>query len=1570
MADVSYLLDDDSDFSVDDKISDESDFESDFENIPPPSRKTKGKAPANKVSKKVSKSNSSALSKAKKKAISVDEDDDDNEGVPVAPLAERSLNKKSSSSEKSLKGGNDKNKTVEETYTKMSQLEHILKRPDTYIGSIERITQPMWVLENDEIVQKDITYTPGLYKIYDEILVNAADNKQRDPDMDKLDIDIDAENNLISVKNNGAGLPIHWHSEHECYVPTLVFGHLLTGSNFDDDEKKTTGGRNGYGAKLANIFSREFKVECADSARGKSFSQTFRNNMMESDSPILKNLSPAQIKKGDYVKISFRPDLARFKMDVLDEDTVQLLSKRAYDIAGSMANRAGKTLTVSLNGKKLPIKKFEGYLKLYKGIEPPTAYEIFDDRWEVGVGVSDGTFEQVSFVNAINTSKGGEHVNYIADQVAKHLSEVIAKKNKGGVNIKPAQIKNYMNVFVNCLIENPTFDSQTKEFLTTKKAKFGSKCELSTSFLKKIEKSDVVTKIIQFAKFKEKETLGKKGGKKVVRLTGITKLDDANYAGSAKSKDCTLILTEGDSAKSLAMSGLSVVGRDYYGVFPLKGKPLNVREATLSQVMKNEEIKNVVDIMGLKFGVEYNESNIKTLRYGHLMIMADQDHDGSHIKGLIINFIHTYWPSLLDIPGFLQQFITPIVKATKGKQSKTFFTMPQYHAWKESTGNDAKGWKIKYYKGLGTSTSAEAKEYFSQLDKHEITFANISADEVASAVSVRESIDLDAAVPDQIVSGSQLIEMAFSKKHVEERKKWLNNLKKDTFLDYSEAQIDGIKYSQFINKELILFSQADNIRSIPNIFDGFKPSQRKVLYGCFLKGLKSEMKVAQLSGYIGEKSAYHHGEASLQGTIVNMAQDFVGANNINLLTPSGQFGTRRMGGKDSASPRYIFTKLEKITRAIFHPDDDALLNNLHEDGETIEPEYYMPVIPMILVNGAEGIGTGWSTNIPNFDPRVIISNLRKKIRCEDMEKMHPFYYGFKGDIAPDSSKTGGYTVSGKIERLDDETLLITELPIKTWTQDYKQFLEKMMTGGSEQKKTDGKKNSKADVEPEIKDFKENHTDTTVSFTITASKDLLDQYEKEKGGLLNKFKLLGKISTSNMNVFDEQNRIIKFDSAEKILEYFYTVRLEFYVQRKDYLLTNMRREQRILTNKARFIEEVCAGDLIVSNRKRKDILADLKDRQYELFPKAAKSSQDMSEEEEGEEDIDDDQSSDKYLANGYEYLLGMKIWSLTYEKALKLRQELEEKSKAVTELEATPPSKLWEADLDKIEEALNERDQYYKEAAEEELRSQNKAKKRQNRKKDAKKNKIADSDDSDDDFVMKARKTKTKGTNTRAKICQPEMARRERIVPTKNPDENTAKIIDSGISKKEIPVYSIDDSDDEEEIGISLAERLSKKTSSALCNLTKEQDRVKKRPSPRACLDVNSVDLESFEIERFEPAALTPAPKKVKTNERSKKGSIVIKPIGLEQMDCDDDICEKKETRKTCTKSNSSKAKQSKQKKVTRCIKDIEDEDDDKGSDSDDASFVPPPRQRNVRATKKVTYLEDSDSDEDFSFSEN
>lgn len=343
----------------------------------------------------------------------------------------------------------------------------------------------------------------------------------------------------------------------------------------------------------------------------------------------------------------------------------------------------------------------------------------------------------------------------------------------------------------------------------------------------------------------------------------------------------------------------------------------------------------------------------------------------------------------------MQQFITPIVKISKGKQSRTFFNIPEYELWLESTGNSGKGYNIKYYKGLGTSTSVEAKEYFSNLDIHEINFDRLSEDKIEPT----QEDELADVLPDTVTSGSDLIDMVFRKTRVEDRKHWLNNLVKDTYLDYSATAENGVKYSDFINREYILFSKYDNERSIPHFIDGFKPSQRKVLFGCFKRNLKGEIKVAQLTGYVAEHSAYHHGEQSLQGTIVNMAQNFVGSNNVNLLTPSGQFGTRRMGGKDAASARYIFTKLETITRAIFHSDDSELLTYRTDDGVSIEPEFYVPVIPMVLVNGAEGIGTGWSSSVCNYNPREIVCNLRRKIAGEPMQTMAPWYNGFTGDVS-------------------------------------------------------------------------------------------------------------------------------------------------------------------------------------------------------------------------------------------------------------------------------------------------------------------------------------------------------------------------------------------------------------------------------------------------------------------------------------------------------------------------------------------------------------------------------------------
>jgi DNA topoisomerase-2 len=810
----------------------------------------------------------------------------------------------------------DKRLSVERLYQRKTQLEHILLRPDTYVGSTEESTELTFVYdaENEAIVKRNVTFVPGLYKIYDEILVNAADNKQRDASMKAIKIVIDPEQNLISVWNGGRGIPVEMHATEKMYVPELIFGTLLTSSNYNDEQKKVTGGRNGYGAKLCNIFSTEFTVETASKESGKSFKQTWKNNMGAAGKVKITSSS------SDFTKVTFKPDLAKFKMTHLDSDSVALMTRRAYDLAGCI-----KGVAVHLNGTRLPVKSFKDYVELYvKGDQSQTeeeiprkvVYEAVNPRWEVAVTASNHGFQQASFVNSIATTKGGTHVNYIVDQLVSKLLETAKKKNKGGMDLKPFHIKGHLWVFVNCLIENPTFDSQTKETMTLKVKSFGSTCPLSEKFIKQALSCGVVERVLSWARVKSQDKLAQKQkGSKQNKLRGIPKLDDANEAGGRNSHDCTLILTEGDSAKTLAVSGLGVVGRDHYGVFPLRGKLLNVREASHNQLMNNEEITNVVKILGLHYTKKYTDSaELRSLRYGKLLIMTDQDQDGSHIKGLIINFLHHNWPGLLR-QSFIQQFITPIVKVSKGSREISFFSLPEFEQWKRST-EGAHTWKVKYYKGLGTSTGKEAKEYFSDMERHRIPFKYSGAN------------DDDAIL------------LAFSKKCVERRKEWLTQWlehrreQRDQGLDESllyAEQMDHISYSDFVNKELILFSNMDNERSIPSSVDGLKPGQRKVLFTCFKRNDKREIKVAQLAGSVAEHSAYHHGEQSLMSTIINLAQNFIGSNNINLLQPRGQFGTRLHGGKDAASPRYIFSLLSPLARLLFPVTDDPQLNTLKED---------------------------------------------------------------------------------------------------------------------------------------------------------------------------------------------------------------------------------------------------------------------------------------------------------------------------------------------------------------------------------------------------------------------------------------------------------------------------------------------------------------------------------------------------------------------------------------------------------------------------------------------------------------
>lgn len=1158
--------------------------------------------------------------------------------------------------------------SIENTYQKKSQLEHILLRPDTYIGSVEHVTENMWVYDEEKktMVQRDVTYVPGLYKIFDEILVNAADNKQRDKNMDCIKIEIKPEENLISVWNNGQGIPVVMHKEENMYVPTMIFGHLLTSSNYNDEEEKVTGGRNGYGAKLCNIFSTKFTVETSSYEYRQNFKQTWGSNMTKASEPKVKDSSG-----NDFTKITFCPDLSKFKMEKLDDDIVGLMSRRAFDIAAST-----RGVKVFLNGTRVPVKTFKDYIDFYiksneeaveNGTTPKIVHEIVNDRWEVAMTLSTKGFQQVSFVNSIATTKGGRHVDYIADALCKQIMEVVNKKNKNGAKIKNFQIKSNMWIFINCLIVNPTFDSQTKENMTLQAKSFGSKCALSEKFVNNVIKTTgIIEMILSWAQFKAQSQLAKASGKKQSKIKGVPKLEDANEAGTKNAMKCTLILTEGDSAKSLAVSGLGVIGRDYYGVFPLRGKLLNVREATHKQILENAEINNLIKICGLQYNKKYRtEDDMKTLRYGKIMIMTDQDQDGSHIKGLLINFIHYNWPDLLKM-NFLEEFITPIVKAKKRNSELSFYSLPEFEEWKKNTDNHST-YEIKYYKGLGTSTSKEAKEYFSNMDRHRIRFKyNGQQDD------------------DHII-------LAFSKKHIEHRKEWLTNFmiesKRRKELGIAENYLytkdtKCITYTDFINLELILFSNMDNVRSIPCLVDGLKPGQRKVIFTCIKRNDKREVKVAQLAGSVAEHSAYHHGEQSLCMTIVGLAQNYVGSNNINLLEPRGQFGTRLTGGKDSASPRYIFTKMSPLTRLIIHPNDDPLLKHEYDDNQKIEPTWYIPIIPMILVNGAEGIGTGWSTKIPNYNPREIVRNLRCLLNNESVTPMIPWYKNYRGTV--DDCGDSRYVTSGEIAIIDDEKLEITELPISVWTQTYKENVLEILLNGTDK------------VPATITDYKEYNTDTTVKFVVKVSRAEFNKVEKE--GFHKVFKLQNTLSISSMCLFDDLGCLRKFESVMDILSEYYQLRLNLYVKRKDYLEGMLEAEASKLSFQARFILEKCNGDLVVENKKRKTIIDDLLKVGYLPDPvKEWKERQAIDEDAPLPEDdvVDEDEAgaSEKNFSKltdvkKFDYLLGMSMWMLTDEKKNDLLKQRDQKLTELATLKKKTNADLWREDLDALMEKLD------------------------------------------------------------------------------------------------------------------------------------------------------------------------------------------------------------------------------------------------------------------------------------------
>jgi len=1103
-------------------------------------------------------------------------------------------------------------------YQKKSDRQHVLDNPDTYTGSMESTDCNTYIFDNDTIISKNITIVPGLYKLFDEGAVNCRDhhirqslaiaaNKQNTIPVTRIEFNI-TDDGIITMTNDGNGIDVAKHPEHDVWIPEMIFGHLRTSTNYDKTQKRIVGGKNGFGFKLVLIWSKWGRIETIDHVRKLKYVQEFKNNLTEINPPTI-----TKCRNKPYTTVSFKPDYARLGLTGLSKDMLALFKRRIYDIAAVTDQK----VRVKYNNEVLPIRHFQQYVDLYIGSKDTTKriYEEANKRWEYAVCLSPKEeFTQVSFVNGIFTSKGGKHVDYLLGQIIRKLTAYILQKKK--VTVKASTIKEQLMLFIRCDIENPTFDSQTKDYMTTPSSKFGSTCEVSDKFIEKIAKLGVMDAACALTEVKDNKAAKKTDGNKSKTIRGIHKLVDANDAGTANSNECTLLLVEGDSAKAGTVSGLSKDDRRTIGVYPLRGKLMNVRGEKTKKINENKEIGDIKQILGLETGKKYTpESAKEKLRYGHIIFLTDQDLDGTHIKALCVNLFDSEWATLLAIPGFIGFMNTPILKARKGHQELIFYNDGEYEQWKK-TSPDTTGWNIKYYKGLGTSTAKEFKEYFA---KKKIVSFNCSGTECKNA-----------------------IDMVFNKKRSLERKEWLEAYDRSLYMN---TDVHNVTYKEFINNEMIHFSKYDCDRSIPNIMDGLKTSQRKILFAAFKRNLKSEIKVAQFSGYVSEHSAYHHGEQSLNGAIVNMAQDYVGSNNVNLFIPNGQFGTRLQGGNDSASERYIFTQLNTLTRLIFRQEDDVILRYLDDDGTSVEPVWYAPIIPMILINGSKGIGTGFSTDVPSFNPIQIVTYMKNKLTNQNTAcDIEPYYEGFKGTVT--KIMPYKYLIKGVYEVINSKQVRITELPIGCWTDDYKEYLEKLIEG-------DGKKRGSI-----VKDYTDMSTDCLVDITITFAVGKINELATKSEGYgctaLDKLlKIYTTQTTTNMHMFDHEEKLRKFASPQDIIDYYMNVRLNVYTNRKKTQLAILKQEITKLSNKAKFILENLNDTIDLRRKKNTEVSVLLEKHGYDI--------------------IDNDKA--------YKYLVRMPMDSVTEENVKLLMNDRDSKQTEFTLLEATTETQMWINELD-------------------------------------------------------------------------------------------------------------------------------------------------------------------------------------------------------------------------------------------------------------------------------------------------
>jgi DNA topoisomerase-2 len=1102
-------------------------------------------------------------------------------------------------------------------YSKKDPISHILDRSEMYVGSkkLKDVEEYVAIKNGDsfKIDKKLISSSPAILRIFIEILSNAIDNFERSrkskTPCKTIKVSINKESGETIVWNDGEIIPIEIHEEEGVYNHSLIFGNLLTGSNYDDKEERLVSGKNGLGCKLTCVFSAKFTVKGADPNNKKTFEQTWTNNMKTTTEAIVKTLK--SIKTG-YTQVTYFPDFKQFGLKGYTDDIINLYTKYIIDTA--MLTK----VKVYLNDELINVNSLESYSRLY---ENPTEESLLIKNTHSEVLImpsSIGEFQKVSFVNGIYTKLGGVHVDAFAEAIFRPIVEKFNKKDKPVINIK--DVKQFFRLFVVSTVVNPDFEGQSKEKLESPKIE----AVVKSTEINKILKWSVISELEDIIKMKDMAVLKKVERKsKSIKVEG---LDRANLSDTKDSYKCSLILCEGLSAKTYAVAGIKKgvygkAGRDYFGILSLTGKILNCRNSNPTSISKNAVITKLIQSLGLRHGTDYtDDKNYKSLSYGKVILLADADVDGIHITSLIINFFHYLFPSLLERKEpFICNMCTPIVRVFNSKGDLLFYDENRFRKFSEE---QTRPFKSKYYKGLGTTKAEDVPDTFGK------KMIEYNMDEGTNTS----------------------INKVFNKKFADTRKEWLEKYDpRPTFSLDDEGAVVDMKLSTYLNTETIKFSHDDCKRSIPSLYDGLKQSQRKILYAVKKRNLtynKPSLKVAQLGGYVAEVSNYHHGEQNLYDTIVNMAQDYVGSNNIPLLYRDGMFGTRLANGADAASARYIFTKMEILTPLIFREEDDVLLEQVCDDGDLVEPRFYIPIIPMILVNGALGIGTGWSSTIPCYNPIDVVDAVKTWIENkgqiieedEDgtilslLPELYPWYRGFKGNI---SQINENKFISKGVLTLNKNLIKISEIPIGMAINTFKEFLEDLK---------DDKK---------IKKFDNQSSEVDIDFTITP----IDGFKCD----IENLKLHSYLNISNMVCFNIKDQLKKY-KLDQIINDFCIVRYDYYIKRKKHILNTLESELRHLGNKARFIGEIIDGKLNIMNVDEKIIITELEKRGYDK--------------EQGSEDG----------GKGYNYLLTLHIRTFTRDKVKKLKDDIASCQLKIDGIRSTTEYKMWINDLGEFEVA--------------------------------------------------------------------------------------------------------------------------------------------------------------------------------------------------------------------------------------------------------------------------------------------